>query len=214
MTSWKMRLNATTSESTLKRYGRGSRLNHYPKVIGLVFVSAAAFAGCGGTQSAVEVAAVSTPANFHYAPGAFNQALEDGIPVASNIPSDVVEAPSTAATLPADSLFETGSYQLLPGAAASLEKVAKNIQSLDPSAGIEFVGHADSRGDAAANQLLSQQRAQTVLQWFQKHGFSSNKMNASGVGATEPLVPDTDASGNFISAAGTQNRRVDIILHT
>jgi outer membrane protein OmpA-like peptidoglycan-associated protein len=125
---------------------------------------------------------------------------------------DLPASPQTAASLPADSLFATGSHELRPGATAALETVAAQIHLLAPSASLHFVGHADSRGDADSNQTLSEQRAQTVLNWFRGHGFSSNVLIASGVGSTQPLIPDTDSSGTFIPSAGQKNRRVDIII--
>ena len=205
---------------TLRRDGGSPLVRRWTQVSrhGKHFLVAASFAslgllaGCGSNHSVAKVPALVTPPNFDTAPGAGDQPLENGLPVARVNTSDVVTAPSSAATLPTDALFDTGSAALRPSAAAALQKVATQIQDLDPSAAMHFVGHADSRGDSASNQVLSQQRAGAVMQWFKDNGFKGNTMSANGVGATEPLLPDTDASGAFIEAAGQKNRRVDIIL--
>jgi outer membrane protein OmpA-like peptidoglycan-associated protein len=167
---------------------------------------------CGSNEAIVQVKPLNPPSNFSYSPGAGTQPLENGIPLAQNSKADTVSAPNSVASIPADTLFDTGSYQLVPGAQDVLQQAATQIQMDWPDASFEFVGHTDSRGSDRYNQTLSQQRAQTVLNWFRTHGFASNKMVAIGVGSTQPLVPDVDASGQFIATAGAKNRRVDIVL--
>ena len=155
---------------------------------------------------------LAQPPSFASATGASGQPVEGGIPVARPYQSDEPSPPSTAASIPADSLFDTGSYELRLDATSALKKVATEILQLDPGATMQFVGHADSRGDAASNQLLSERRAQTVLEWFRGHGFANNKLSATGVGSTQPVIPDTDPGGAFNEAAGQKNRRVDVII--
>jgi outer membrane protein OmpA-like peptidoglycan-associated protein len=44
------------------------------------------------------------------------------------------------------------------------------------------VGHTDSIGKVATNQLLSEQRAASVLRYLVEKGISSSKLESTGYG--------------------------------
>ena len=54
-------------------------------------------------------------------------------------------------------------------------------------------GHTDSDGDPNANQLLSEQRAMAVVQWFVQHGADPQRLHAVGCGSRTPLWPNDTA---------------------
>lgn len=116
--------------------------------------------------------------------------------------------------LPSDVLFDTGSAELKAGADAVLEEFAQNLYAALPEAKITFIGHTDSRGDAASNMQLSIDRAASVRDWFEdwagENGVDGWEFFVDGKGDTELKVPDVDAEGNFREEAGKLNRRVEI----
>jgi len=101
--------------------------------------------------------------------------------------------------------FETNSAELTPIAKRQLEIVAAALKN-DRLATYSFTveGHADPRGTADANQVLSQQRAQSVREHLvAAHGIAAPRLRAEGRGDREPL--------NRAYPAAAENRRVTII---
>jgi OOP family OmpA-OmpF porin len=66
------------------------------------------------------------------------------------------------------------------------------------------VGHTDSDGSNADNQLLSQRRANAVKAYLVKHGINTNRIQTSGKGESSPVASNTTVEGK------AKNRRVDI----
>lgn len=116
--------------------------------------------------------------------------------------------------LPSDVLFDTGSSELKAGSDQVLEEFASGLYSALPAAKITFIGHTDSRGDAASNLQLSLDRATAVKEWFEKwaddNGADGWEFTVDGKGDTELKVQDVDAEGTFREEAGKINRRVEI----
>ncbi len=116
--------------------------------------------------------------------------------------------------LPSDVLFDTGSSELKAGSDEVLEEFASDLYEALPEAKITFIGHTDSRGDAASNLELSLDRATAVMEWFEawavENGVDGWELDVDGKGDTELKVEDVDSEGNFNEEAGRLNRRVEI----
>lgn len=129
-------------------------------------------------------------------------------------PVDMKEPPP----IPGDVLFDTGSSELKANADEILEELASGLYAALPEAKITFIGHTDSRGDAASNLQLSLDRATAVKEWFdnwaQSNGVDSWGLLVDGRGDTELKVPDFDSEGTFLEEAGKLNRRVEIEIET
>ncbi len=104
-----------------------------------------------------------------------------------------------------DVLFSSGQAQLVEGGRASLAEVVDLLQT-EPNKKIRVEGHTDSLGDAAANLLLSEQRAQSVLEALVSMGVASDRISALGMGEDFPIASNDDEDGR------SRNRRVDVIL--
>ena len=104
-----------------------------------------------------------------------------------------------------DVLFASGQAQLVEGGRSSLEEVVDLLQT-EPDKKIRVEGHTDSRGDAEANLLLSQQRAEAVLEALVSMGVASDRISALGMGEDFPIASNEDEDGR------ARNRRVDVIL--
>lgn len=75
---------------------------------------------------------------------------------------------------------------------AAAQEIEKLLRTLPKGAAVELVGHADSTGAEATNELLSQQRADNVMRALVGLGVPAQSMRAIGVGMSSPLRPETD----------------------
>jgi len=75
----------------------------------------------------------------------------------------------------------------------------------NPKITIEVQGHTDNVGQAAYNQKLSQQRADSVKAYLVKKGIPESRLVSKGYGMSQPLVPNNSESNKAL------NRRVQFI---
>lgn len=102
--------------------------------------------------------------------------------------------------------FSPGSAQLAPGTAALLERMARAL-ALYPAARVAIEGHTDSTGDSAANQRLSQQRAEAVRErLIGTAGIPAGQLTAIGYGDSRPVASNADEAGR------RRNRRIDLVI--
>ena len=129
-----------------------------------------------------------------------NQAREiDAIPDAS------VERQSDRllVTFPGDTLFDSGSSAVSPGAAQRLSSLAQTLGRY-PASEIVVRGYTDSVGSEASNLRLSEDRANNVRNYLVNGGVSPNRITAMGLGEQFPLATNATEAGR------QQNRRVEI----
>jgi len=114
------------------------------------------------------------------------------------------ELPAAGAALVIRNIsFRVNTARLLPTSNAELDKIATAILAT-PNSRWEVGGYTDSRGIAAANQRLSTQRANTVMQYLVSKGVPQAALTAVGYGSQHPLAPNTTAAGR------ANNRRVEM----
>jgi outer membrane protein OmpA-like peptidoglycan-associated protein len=80
----------------------------------------------------------------------------------------------------------------------------------NPNLKVEISGHTDSKGDAAYNQKLSDERAQAVVASLEKAGIPADRMKAKGYGKTMPVAANQKANGTDNPDGRQQNRRVEL----
>jgi len=108
-----------------------------------------------------------------------------------------------AVTLDANVLFDKGSVDLRPEAQQALADVAADIAARGTGE-VAVVGHTDSDGSDASNQVLSEQRAGSVVAALQPSSGGGVTFRAEGRGEAEPVVPN-DTPENM-----QLNRRVTV----
>ncbi|WP_109078276.1 OmpA family protein [Aggregatibacter kilianii] len=113
--------------------------------------------------------------------------------------------------LSSDVLFDFNKSELKPEADGELQKAADIIRQKGKGV-ILISGHTDSKGSAAYNQRLSLARAQAVKDWFEAQGLQQN-YQIEGLGATQPIAPNTHADGSDNPEGRVKNRRVEIIVN-
>ncbi|MEM8965706.1 MAG: OmpA family protein [Bacteroidota bacterium] len=70
---------------------------------------------------------------------------------------------------------------------------------------IEIAGHTDNIGSATYNKVLSQKRAQAIVDYLTTQGIPSERITAQGYGETDPIASnDDEAEGREL------NRRVEM----
>jgi len=102
-------------------------------------------------------------------------------------------------------LFDVDKSDLVPEAAAKVDKLAAVLESVDiHGAGVE--GHTDSTGSDDYNQQLSERRAASVKVEFVKAGMAEANVRAIGKGESQPIASNDTPEGR------QQNRRVVIVV--
>ena len=100
--------------------------------------------------------------------------------------------------------FDTGKADILPDSEATLNEIVKLMQK-DSALKLRVEGHTDNQGTAAANQALSEKRAQSVVTWLTKHGVEASRLAAKGFGQTKPVADNSTEEGR------AKNRRVELV---
>jgi len=101
--------------------------------------------------------------------------------------------------------FESGRATIDPDSAGLLDRLVE-IALRCPTSNIEVAGHTDSDGEDAANQALSEKRAQAVVDYLVKAGLPATRFTAVGYGSTQPVA------GNDSEEGKAQNRRIEFLV--
>ncbi len=104
-----------------------------------------------------------------------------------------------------DLFFDTGSANVKPQAQQQLAQLS-DILAKYPSDHIQIQGHTDNTGDAEANQLLSQNRAQAVQALLLQNGVKEDQTVTFGYGESKPVASNSTKSGQ------AKNRRVELFI--
>ncbi len=101
--------------------------------------------------------------------------------------------------------FESGRSTLDQDSAGLLDRLMETALRC-PTTNIEVVGHTDTDGDNAANQALSERRAQAVVDYLVKAGLPAARFAALGYGSTQPVATNDTDEGK------AQNRRIEFLV--
>ncbi len=102
--------------------------------------------------------------------------------------------------------FGAGSADVTPEHAAQLDRVA-NVLNLLPNVTVTVVGHADQKGDEAANYALSEARAVSVVGYLVGKGVAPSRLSARAFGEQDLLAADES------EASLALNRRTEFIFY-
>lgn len=127
-------------------------------------------------------------------------------PIAPPVPAPApapVRAKPQSITLGADAAFDSGKADLKPEGRAKLDQLASQLREVNYDA-ISVTGHTDNVGAAAANQRLSERRAEAVKAYLASRGVDAAKIRTSGRGLSAPVADNKTPQGR------ARNRRVDV----
>jgi outer membrane protein OmpA-like peptidoglycan-associated protein len=101
--------------------------------------------------------------------------------------------------------FATSSWEILDDSYPTLDKIAKLIKGC-AGAAVEVGGHTDNTGLRDSNQVLSEQRAKSVVRYLTGAGVSASQLKAVGYGQDKPVADNTTAAGK------RENRRIEFVV--
>lgn len=121
--------------------------------------------------------------------------------------TQITEQPdgSLKMNIPSSVTFDTNQYTIKPSFAPVLDQVAQTLNQ-NPEVIAQVIGYTDSTGQAAYNQTLSVNRAQSVTGYLAQRGVAPQRLSADGRGASNPIADNNTEAGR------AQNRRVEIYL--
>ena len=93
-------------------------------------------------------------------------------------------------------LYDFNSDRIKPEAEPDLEFI-KGLMTRHPDMVIELSSHTDSRGTDAANENLSQRRAESARRWLVRNGISRARIQAVGYGETKPQTVSAKHNARF-----------------
>jgi outer membrane protein OmpA-like peptidoglycan-associated protein len=98
--------------------------------------------------------------------------------------------------------FDVDQYKLKPQSKVELDKLIEFLK-LNPELRIEISGHTDNVGTDEANKVLSQNRAQSVVDYLLENGISKDRLSAKGFGESKPIASNDNEEGR------AKNRRTE-----
>jgi len=99
--------------------------------------------------------------------------------------------------------FDTAKATIQSDSESVLQQIVQLMQE-NPALKLRVEGHTDNQGAAAANQTLSEKRAQAVVAWLTSHGVAASRLTGKGFGATKPVADNASEDGR------AKNRRVEL----
>ena len=112
--------------------------------------------------------------------------------------------------IPNEVLFAFDSAELTEAAEPQLEYLARLLARRRRYL-VDVEGHTDSLGEPAYNRALSERRAAAVRRWFVTAGVEgAEDFRIHGLGASDPVAPNTRPDGSDDPEGRARNRRVTL----
>lgn len=112
--------------------------------------------------------------------------------------------------------FDFDKSDIRPDAVPILEKNLGELQSRNVR--VKVVGHTDERGTDEYNQVLSEKRAQAIMNYYIQRGIPADRLSAEGRGESEPIAlnepvdegRDTPEEHAYTDPGRAKNRRIEL----
>ena len=113
-------------------------------------------------------------------------------PAPAPAPAPAAEVETKHFTLKSDVLFTFGKASLKAEGQQALDQLYNQLSSLDPTDGsVVVLGFTDRIGSDQYNLKLSEQRAQSVVDYLISKGIPAGKISARGMGKADPVTGNT-----------------------
>jgi len=100
--------------------------------------------------------------------------------------------------------FDSGKATMKPESMGIINEMVEMMEKY-PDMSISIEGHTDSDGAEDANQVLSEERALTVMNTMTELGISPDRLKTKGFGESVPVADNSTAEGK------ANNRRVEFV---
>ena len=108
-------------------------------------------------------------------------------------------------------LYDYGYATLRPESITVLDGLVKTMVD-NPKVVIELSAHTDSIGSDAYNLKLSQDRAQSCVDYMLSKGINATRISAVGYGRSKPIAPNSLPSGQDNPDGRQLNRRIEFVV--
>lgn len=99
--------------------------------------------------------------------------------------------------------FETAKAVLTANSFDALNELVNALKA-NLTMVIEIAGHTDNVGTTETNQILSQERANSVMKYLISKGISASRVSAKGYGSSQSVASNNNEEGR------QQNRRTEV----
>ncbi|WP_041932517.1 OmpA family protein [Cytophaga hutchinsonii] len=99
--------------------------------------------------------------------------------------------------------FDVNKWNIKPECEPAIDNLYNSL-TLNPNMHIEIAGHTDSDGDAHDNLVLSQRRAEAVMNHLIQKGLDPKRVQAKGYGEYKPIAPNDSPQNKY------RNRRTEV----
>jgi len=99
-------------------------------------------------------------------------------------------------------LYDYDKASLRPESAGDLEKLT-DLMKNNPSLDVRIYSHTDGKGTAAYNKNLSQQRAESVVNYLVRNGVDRTRLSAQGMGMESPVASNATEAGRQLNRRTT-----------
>jgi len=101
--------------------------------------------------------------------------------------------------------FQNNSVKLKENSTQVLEEFSTSLLE-NKASQVVIYAYTDSSGEKEANLILSQKRANAVIDFLHKTGVSSTRLTAIGMGEKDPIADNTTEEGR------ETNRRIEALI--
>ena len=118
--------------------------------------------------------------------------------------NDIFTALSTEGHIALYINFETGKSDIKPESQIIIDQIVEMLKS-NSTLKISIEGHTDNVGNSQSNQILSENRAKSVMNAIVSKGIDKSRLTSKGWGQSKPTVDNNTENGK------AKNRRVEIV---
>ena len=108
-----------------------------------------------------------------------------------------------------DIYYEFDKYNLLDSSKTVIDTTVYKILKENANIIIEIGSHTDSRGSDLYNETLSQNRAQSVVNYLVAKGIDKKRIRAKGYGEKQPIAVNQNPNGTDNPKGRQMNRRTE-----
>jgi len=101
--------------------------------------------------------------------------------------------------------FDVGKASLRPESTQELKRLYQFLRD-NPTVEVEIRGHTDNQDTEESNQVLSENRVKSVINYLKYQGIYGNRMTGKGFGESQPIDTNETPEGR------QNNRRVEVAI--